>query len=170
MKNDKKSASLTYTIEVDQTPEQVFRAINDPRAWWAGEFEGKTDVLGAEFTYRYKQMHHSTQKITELVPGKRVAWHVTDSNLSFLRDKAEWNGTDITFDIARKGAKTEVRFTHVGLVPAIECYGACSGAWGFLVKESLRSLIATGTGVPHPGGRLSKAAGMDEQRAREAQR
>ena len=45
-------------------------------------------------------MHRSSQKITELVPDKKVAWHVTDSRLEFVKDKAEWNGTDIVFDIA----------------------------------------------------------------------
>jgi|HubBroStandDraft_3_1064219.scaffolds.fasta_scaffold115872_2 hypothetical protein len=62
--------------------------------------------------------------------------------------RREWDGTDIVFDIARKGDKTELRFTHVGLVPMIECYGGCSGAWGFYVSESLRSLITKGKGEP----------------------
>ena len=89
--------------------------------------------LGAEFTYRYKNMHKSTQQITEFIPGKKVVWHVTDAELTFVKDKTEWIGTDIVFEIARKGGKTELHFTHVGLVPAFECYGGCSGAWGVLV-------------------------------------
>lgn len=52
------------------------------------------------------------------------------------------------FEIARKDGKTEVRFTHVGLVPTIECYGRCSGAWDFYVNGSLQSLITTGKGKP----------------------
>ena len=89
------------------------------------------------------------QKITELVPGKKVVWHVVDSHINFVKDKTEWNGTDVVFEIARKGDRTELRFTHVGLVPAIECYGGCSGAWGFYVNDSLRSLITTGKGQPN---------------------
>jgi hypothetical protein len=50
------------------------------------------------------------------------------------------------FEITRKGNKTELRFTHVGLVPAIECYHGCSGAWGFYINDSLRGLITTGEG------------------------
>jgi hypothetical protein len=45
-----------------------------------------------------------------------------------------------------------VRFTHAGLVPAFECYGGCSGAWGFYINDSLRSLIATGKGEPNAKG------------------
>jgi hypothetical protein len=139
--------SLTLAFTVDQSPQQVYDAINDVGSWWAGKIEGRTDVVGAEFTYRYEDFHRSTQKITELVPGKRVAWHVTDSRLAHFTDATEWNGTDIEFDIAQRGDKTEVRFTHVGLVPTFQCYGDCSGAWGFLIEKSLRARIATGKGL-----------------------
>jgi hypothetical protein len=77
-----------------------------------------------------------------------------DGYLNFVADKTEWTGTTITFEISRKehkttGDKTEVRFTHAGLVPEVECFGACSNAWGFYINGSLRSLIATGKGEPN---------------------
>jgi regulatory protein YycH of two-component signal transduction system YycFG len=100
--------------------------------------------LGAEFTYAYKSFHRSTHKVTELTPGKRVVWHTTDASINFVKDKSEWTATDIVFDITRKGAKTELRFTHVGLVPTIECYGGCSGAWQSLITEGLYKLITKG--------------------------
>jgi hypothetical protein len=140
----------TTSFLVDQSPEEVFAAINNVRGWWSGEINGRTDKLGAEFTYRYQDVHRSTQRITELVPGKKVVWHVLDAKINFVKDKAEWNGTDIIFEITKKGDKTELRVTHVGLVPAIECYGKCAGAWGFYINDSLRSLITTGKGDPNP--------------------
>jgi hypothetical protein len=142
--------SLTTAFTVDQTPDEVFAAINNVRGWWSGEINGITDKLGAVWTYRYKDVHRTTQKITELVPGKKVAWHVTDAQLNFVKDKTEWNGTDIVFDITPKDGKTELRFTHVGLVPAFECFDGCSGAWGFYINDSLRNLITTGKGTPNP--------------------
>jgi hypothetical protein len=148
--------SFTTSFTVDQTPQEVFDAINNVRGWWSGEIDGRTDELGAAFKYRYKDFHRSTQKITELVPGKRVVWHISDSYLGFIKDQSEWNGTEVVFEISKKGDKTELRFTHVGLVPAIECYGDCSGAWGFYIKDSLRSLITSGKGEPNP---QEKAAG-----------
>jgi hypothetical protein len=138
---------FTASFTVDQSPEEVFVAINNVRGWWSGEIDGDTDKLGAEFTYRYKNVHRSKQKITEFIPGKKIVWHVTDAELSF-GDKAEWKDTDIVFEIARKGDKTELLFTHIGLVPAFECYGDCSGAWGALVEGNLQKLITTRKNQP----------------------
>lgn len=136
--------NYTTTFAVEQTPEEVFAAINNVRAWWTGELEGSTDKLGDEFTYRYETAHRSTQRVTELVPGRKVVWHVVDAELNFVRDKAEWTGTDIAFEIARNGDKTDIRFTHIGLVPDHECFDDCSNAWGYYINGSLRNLIATG--------------------------
>jgi hypothetical protein len=140
---------FTTAFTVDQTPEEVFAAINNVRGWWTGKpgVEGSTDTLGDEFTYRYEDVHYSKQKVTELIPGRKVVWLVLDANLGFTRDKAEWKGTKVTFEISRKGARTEVRFTHVGLVPEFECFDACSNAWGSYVMGSLWSLIANSKGA-----------------------
>jgi len=166
-----KTKNFTTTILVDQTQQEAFDAINDVRGWWAAEIEGRTDVLGAEFTYRYKKIHRTTQKITELVPGKKIAWHVTESLLNFVRDGSEWDGTDIVFEISKKGDKTEICFTHVGLVPTVECYDGCSGAWGYYVNESLRNFIATGKGQPNPDERRpSRAKNRCEQHAHDSRR
>jgi Activator of Hsp90 ATPase homolog 1-like protein len=142
------SNNYTTTFTVDQTPEEAFAAINNVRGWWSDDIEGSTDKPDAEFVFQSGDVHRSVQKISEFVPGKKVVWHVSDSQINFVADKAEWTGTDIVFEITHKDDKTELRFTHVGLVPAIECYGACSNAWGFYVNVSLRSLITHGKGQP----------------------
>jgi hypothetical protein len=145
-----KTEGYTTSFTVDQTPEEVFDAINNVRGWWSGEIQGDTDKLGAEFTYRVQDVHRSKQKITEFTPGKKVVWHVLDGDLGFVKDKSEWKGTDIVFEIAEKGDKTEVRFRHVALVPAHECYNNCSNAWGMLINGNLRKLITTGKSQPSP--------------------
>jgi Activator of Hsp90 ATPase homolog 1-like protein len=146
-----KSQNYTTKITVDQSPEEVFAAINDVRGWWSGNpgVEGKTEKVGDEFTYRYEPHHVSTQRIIELVPVKKVAWRVVKGTINFVKDKTEWNGTTITFDIAKKGKQTEVRFTHAGLNPGIECFDSCSDAWSSYINGSLRKLITAGKGMPN---------------------
>ena len=141
--------SLTTSFTVDRTPAEAFAAVNNVRGWWSGEIEGDTDRLGAEFTYTVPDMHFSRFRITELVPGRRVAWLVLDSHLSFIADKQEWTGTTVVFDIAERDGRTHVQFTHEGLRPAHECFEVCERAWGEYIDGSLRALIETGAGQPN---------------------
>ena len=143
--------NYTATLLVDQSPEEVFNSINNVRGWWSQEIEGDTDKLGAVFYYHYQDIHRCTIKITELEPGKKVVWHVLQNYFNFVVEKTEWTDTDIVFEIARKGGKTEVKFTHVGLVPAYECYNAFSDGWGTYIKVSLHDLISKGMGQPNVG-------------------
>lgn len=139
---------FTLKFSVDQTPEQVFDAIQNVAGWWSGQIDGETDRLGAEFTYRYGDVHRSKQRVTELVRGKRLVWHVVEAELSFVKDTGEWKGTDIVFEISDKGNRTEVRFTHVGLNGTRECFEDCSSGWSALLNGNLRELIATGERQP----------------------
>lgn len=141
------STDFTAPILVDKTAKEAFNAINNVRGWWQGAIEGKTESSGDEFSYRMKDIHYSKQRITESKPNEKVVWEVIDSNLSSFKDKSEWTGTKIIFEISEVNGKTQIRFTHNGLTPAFECFGDCSWAWGRLIGESLLSLITTGKGI-----------------------
>ncbi len=139
--------SFVTSILVDKSQAEVFSSINNVRGWWQGEIVGNSDKPGDEFSYQMGDVHFSKQKIVELIPNLKVVWLVTESNLSFAKKKDEWTNTKIQFDISSVGGKTKLAFTHHGLVPAFECYGDCSGAWGLLIEKSLFSFITTGKGV-----------------------
>ena len=146
--------NFTTAIWVDQSPKEVFNAINNVRGWWSEEIEGSTGKLNDEFTYHYKDVHKCKMKLIEVVPGKKVVWLVLDNYFSFTKDKSEWIGTKIIFEIAdpdnyREGNKTQVHFTHEGLVPEYECYSACVNGWRQYIQYSLPGLIATGKGQPN---------------------
>lgn len=85
-----------------------------------------------------------------LLREKKVVWHVLDSYLEFAKGKTEWNDTNVVFEITKKeDGKTELRFTHAGLVPAFECYDDCSNAWGFYINSNLKKFITKGEGQPN---------------------
>ncbi|HUM46081.1 MAG TPA: SRPBCC domain-containing protein [Chitinophagales bacterium] len=140
---------FTLTFSTDQTAQEVFNAINNVRAWWSEEIEGSTDQLNDEFTYHYEDVHYCRIKITEWIPNRKVAWLVMYNYFKFTKDKSEWTGTKISFEIAEKDNKTEVRFTHMGLVPEYECFEICSNAWNNYIHNSLRNLIINGKGQPN---------------------
>jgi plastocyanin len=139
---------FTTTILVDQSPTEAFDAINNVKGWWTENLEGSTHNLNDEFSVQFGDVHYSKQKLTEVIPGQKVVWLITDSKLTFVKDQTEWTGTKIVFDITKKDTKTQVTFTQHGLTPAFECYGGCSGAWTDYIQDSLYSLISTGKGKP----------------------
>jgi hypothetical protein len=141
------TSNYSTTILVDNSKEEVFNAINNVRGWWQGEIDGNTGNLNDEFGYSVPGIHFSKQKIVEIIPNEKIVWLVTDSKLSFVKDQSEWTGTKIVFEISEVNHKTQVRFSHLGLVPEFECYGDCSNAWSQLIEKSLFSLITTGKGV-----------------------
>jgi len=140
--------NLTITVDVDQSAHEVFNAVNNVSKWWTENLKGGTKALNDEFTVQFEDVHYSKQRLIEVVPDKKVVWLITESRLSFLENKAEWNDTRLVFDISTHGDKTRLQFTHVGLVPDIECYKDCSNAWGYYISGSLAKLIASGKGQP----------------------
>jgi hypothetical protein len=133
---------------VSATSHEAFKAINDVTGWWTENVEGSSQKLKDEFTVHFGDVHYSRQKLVEVIPDKKVVWLVTDSKLSWLKVKNEWTNTRISFEISANGKQTKVDFTHIGLVPEIECYPDCSNAWSQYVQGSLMSLIGTGIGKP----------------------
>ena len=138
--------NFSTTIEVAQSPSDVYTAVNNPRAWWSEGIEGATDKLNAEWNYHFADNHRSKIKVIELIPGQKVVWMVRENYFKNAEDQTEWVGNKITFDISKEGDKTRLTFTQIGLVPTCNCYKACEWGWTGFVQKSLQSLIATGKG------------------------
>ena len=135
----------TFQFESSETPQNIFNSLLDVRSWWSGlfgeEIKGNSKKINDEFTFRAGDgIHYSKQRLTELLPYKKITWLVTESNLTFLKQPDEWTGTKIGFEISAKGNKTQITFTHAGLAPEIECYDSCSDAWTKYLKKLAEKL------------------------------
>lgn len=144
-----KDKSYSHWFEVSAAPEQVLAAMKNVRAWWGNGIKGNCESAGDSFVYRHKDLHVSTQTVTELT-STRMVWEISESKINFVDDKAEWENTKVIFEIKRSSEKTRVTLTHFGLQPNLECFEACSGGWNHYFAGSLKKLIETGKGEPDP--------------------
>jgi Activator of Hsp90 ATPase homolog 1-like protein len=137
--------NFQYSFITSKKASEVFAHLKNPKNWWVGLFgetiEGKSEDINDEFSFSAGDgVHYSNQKIIELLADKKIVWLVTESNLSFLKNPDEWAGTKICFDIEKVGDKTKLTFSHIGLIPHIECYGSCSSAWTQYMQNLLAHL------------------------------
>ena len=128
------SQNFSYTFTSSKSPNEIFNRLIDPKKWWNDLHDeiitGKSEQPNDVFIFDAGNgIHHTEQKLVEVIPDKKIVWEVTDSNLTFANKTNEWTGTKIGFDISAKDHQTQVVFTHEGLTPEFECYGGCSGAW-----------------------------------------
>jgi hypothetical protein len=160
--------NFTTTLWVDQSPEEVFNAINNVRGWWSDEIDGSMHQLNDEFKYHFEDIHRCRMRLTEVAPNEKIVWLVLDNyfkpgifedgsrhglNNTTANAGAEWVGTQICFEISKKGDKTQLVFTHIGLIPEYECFNTCSNGWTHYIQQSLLGLITTGKGEPNSTGK-----------------
>lgn len=158
-----KPQDFTTSISVDASPKKVFEAVNNVRGWWSENIEGSTHKVNDEFSYHYQDVHRCTIKITEMQADTKVVWHVLDNYFKFTHNDSEWKNTHIIFEITEKEGKTELKFTHQGLVPDDECYQVCHDAWTHYIQDSLKSLIMTGKGKATPKEQPASTADSEEE-------
>ncbi len=126
--------SFSCSFSTLKSKEEMYLLLLDVEKWWSGIYaetiEGRSKEINDEFSFiAGGGAHYSKQKLVELIPNKKIAWLVTESDLSFLTNTSEWVGTKICFDISTDGNKTKITFTHEGLTSKFECYDGCSSAW-----------------------------------------
>ncbi|HEX9508979.1 MAG TPA: SRPBCC domain-containing protein [Puia sp.] len=142
---EKQDFHSSITANVDA--KRAFESISRVSEWWAKNFEGNSQKPGDVFTVHFGETF-VTFKVVEVVADKIFTWQVIDCHLHWLADKKEWKDTKIKWEVSTHDHATQIDFTHIGLVPEIECYDNCTKGWSFYVKESLFKLITEGKGLP----------------------
>ena len=135
-------------ITVNKPANEAFKSINSVSKWWSENLDGDSETMNDVFTIHFGNDSFVTHKLIEVIPDKKVVWLVTDCYLTWLKDKSEWTNTKMSFEISKKGDSTEINFTHIGLVPEVECFDMCVKGWDQYIKGSLFKLITEGAGEP----------------------
>jgi uncharacterized protein YndB with AHSA1/START domain len=129
-------ADITHKIQMRATPAEVWSALTE-RAGLSGfwsensRVEAKVDAL-ADFRFGDGKAV-AKMRVAEIEKGARVAWRCVDG-------PPDWIGTDITFDLAREGEDTVVRFKHRNWREVTDFMGHCSAKWAYLLF-GLKSLL-----------------------------
>lgn len=133
---------ILHRVGVTATPEKVYEAlttVDSLAAWWTTDTSGDGD---GTLMFRFGDVGGFDMKVLDLEPGRRVLWEVIDG-------PAEWIGTTVSFDLTQDGDWTIVLFAHAGWREPVEFMNHCSTKWAIFLM-SLKSLVETGTGAPHP--------------------
>ncbi|MBV8325462.1 hypothetical protein [Chryseobacterium sp.] len=143
--------NYSHTITVTTTPEKAYDAlIHKIPLWWSELFKGSSSQTGEVFTIRFGEHIHKTMRVKELKVSSKVIWYVEDSLIAIpeLKNQTEWIGTTIIWDIEHKESNTQIKITHIGLNPDIECYEICANGWIQFIN-SLKLFLETGKGNPY---------------------
>lgn len=143
MENNDFNCSFTASISASE----AMKKINSVPEWWGVNFSGSTKQQNDQFVIKMGGDSFFDLTVEELIPGKKMVWLVTDCNMPWYSDKTEWAHTRLIFDLDEKDGVTELKFTHEGLTPDVECYADCEPGWTHWIKTSLLSYFTTGKGV-----------------------
>lgn len=117
------------SILVNASGQKAMEQISKIDEWWKNDFTGSAQKVNGTFHVPFSGDSFVDFIVSELVPGKKTIWKVTDCFLPWFADKKEWNNTEVVFEVSSENNQTKIDFTHVGLVPEIECYAACESGW-----------------------------------------
>lgn len=144
------SQDYQYSVKATVTAEDAYDKVARVSEWWNRKSTGKTQEVGDTFKVDWGQTWVDF-KVVEAVANKRVVWHAEDCHLPWLKNQTEWKDTKVVWDVTAANGTTEVKITHVGLTPTVECFGACEAGWNFHVGKSLLMLLTEGRGLPDNG-------------------
>lgn len=143
-----KDKNYHRAIMVSARADKAMKKISEVNHWWKRDFSGSAEKLNDKFTIPFGELNGEISFvdfiISELIPDKKVVWSVTDCYLPWLKDKKEWNNTEVVFELSAENGKTKIDVTHIGLIPEFECYEVCEKGWDGHIINGLEKLINEG--------------------------
>lgn len=136
---------ILHRIIIEASPEKVYNALTEEKglsAWWTNaKTEGKVGSQ-ASFFFGPNGEHQVVMEITDLVKNELISWKCIDG---------PWVNTDaFQFHIQPDERGSALQFSNSGWADADAFYMHCNSKWGFFLTVSLKNLLETGKGQPHP--------------------
>ncbi len=119
-------ADIVHSIEVPASPEELYPYVASGegfKAWWAEDVSDMAD--GAVELGFFSRSTIYRLKPTDLVSSRKATWRCETGE--------EWKGTQLIFELEKRGAATLLRFTHAGWQRASEYFVSCNTTWGGLM-------------------------------------
>ncbi len=140
------ATGFSNSITVTLSPQEVYDKIFELDKWWTKDIKFPGAEKNDEFVIRHSgDTHFSHQRLIESIPGEKIVWLITESQLGWLEnDKEEWTNTKLFFEISGEDGKTIINFTHEGLAPTMECYERCVEGWDLVIGQHLFKYLETG--------------------------
>jgi len=141
-----------HSLAIAAAPATVFAAlstIEGLQGWWTEDCDGSTrsdGIIHFRFGACYKDM-----RVLRMVPQREVHWRCTRAHVEApqVERSDEWVGTEPVFVLAPdEQGGTILHFEHLGLLPALQCFGVCSAGWRQFLA-SLKQYAETGSGNPY---------------------
>ena len=105
----------------------------------------RVGLVRSEPAGREKRYHVDEAQLARAVAQLNSVGATWDARLRRIKSLAAWWTTDTSGD----GEWTIVLFAHAGWREPVEFMNHCSTKWAIFLM-SLKSLVETGTGTPHP--------------------
>ena len=138
--------TIYQQVGIRAQPEEVYRAlatVEGVAGWWTRHTDGAADSVGKEFGLTFGGTRMGL-KVEELIPEQKVVWRC-------LTVDPQWEQTLIGFTLTYDDdhQQTVVNFTHSGWRETTPLFALCSTKWAVFML-SLKQLLETGAGNPHP--------------------
>lgn len=138
------------TIRSEARVTEIFECLTSGLCrWWSDRIEGDSREIGDVFKVCF-DTSHKTFCVEDIAPGERVIWKCIDSHLDLadLQNRSECNGTNLRWEIERREGISNLKLSHEGLSPKLECFAVCKAGWAQYINGSLLPLLNGKSGHP----------------------
>lgn len=136
---------IWHEIHIHVPPRRIWQTVTDVdklAGWWTTDARGES-VVGRSLEFWFYGHLAAEMVVTELKTDTFVRWRVTERSIP------DWIGTEIAFEIFRRGEKSILHLRHSKWREDAAMFPECSMHWAIYLL-SLKEYAETGRGRPHP--------------------